>query len=273
MTRARALPVLMYHHVTPEAGLITVSPATFRAQMSWLSRRGYRSIGCDDLAAFLAGRPLPEKSVLITFDDGYLDNYVHAWPVLREFGLHAAVFLVTGWIGAGEARRHAGLGGELPRCPDHRSCMQQVAAGEHDAAMLRWSEVEAMRADGSFEFHSHTHTHTRWDKTLADRAERRSALAADLDASRAELKSRLGADSTHLCWPQGYYDADYLEVARQGGFRHLYTVKKGIVTPSTAPDEIGRVVVKDRAGAWFASRLWLYRHAAIGAAYVRLRGE
>lgn len=269
---ARALPVLMYHHVSPAPGLVTVHPDTFRAQLAWLAGRGYRSVGCADLAAFLAGAPLAEKSVLLTFDDGYLDNYVHAHPLLAEFGLRAAIFLVTGWLGEGPTRRHAGMGGALPDCLDHRAATAAIRNKQADRAMLRWSEVAAMQAAGTAEIHSHTHTHTRWDRQLTDPAQRRDALAADLAASRAALAAHGGA-SDHLCWPQGYYDDDYRAVARQAGFRHLYTVRKGINTAATPAEEIRRMVVKDRAGGWFASRLFLYRRPLLGGLYLRLRGE
>jgi peptidoglycan/xylan/chitin deacetylase (PgdA/CDA1 family) len=129
-----------------------------------------------------------------------------------------------------------------------------------------------MQAAGTGEFHSHTHSHTRWDKTVAEPAARREALAMDLAASRAALAARCGA-SPHLCWPQGYYDDDYRQVASEAGFRYLYTVKKGINRPSTPADAINRIVVKDRAGAWFASRLFLYRQPGLGGLYVRLRGD
>jgi peptidoglycan/xylan/chitin deacetylase (PgdA/CDA1 family) len=268
-----ALPVLMYHHVSPNPGLVTVSPETFRAQMAWLARRGYRGVTCRDLERFLGGKTLPKKSVLITFDDGYLDNYVYAHPVLQAFGLHGVIFLVTGWIGEGRQRRHAGMGGAVvPDCPNHGAAKAYIASGQADLAMLRWSEVAAMQTAGSFEFHCHTHTHTRWDKTIADLAARRAALAADLAESRATLARQVG-ESQHLCWPQGYFDDDYKQVAKEAGFRYLYTVNKRINTPATAPDEIGRIVVKDRAGAWFASRMFLYRQPGLGGLYLRLRAD
>ncbi len=262
----------MYHHVTPRGGLVTVSPETFRKQMAWLSAHGYRAVGCRDLERLLAGEDLPAKSVLITFDDGYLDNYVHAHPILEEFGLKAAIFLVTGWLGDGPVRCNAGLAGDLPECLNHRDAMAAIGRGEADRAMLRWSEVEAMLAAGTFEFHSHTHTHTRWDLQIADPAARREALAADLAKSRAVLAQRTG-DSAHLCWPQGYYDADYQHIAAEAGFRYLYTVKKGVNTAATSADAINRIVIKDRGSAWFGSRMYVYRHEWLGGLYVRLRGE
>jgi peptidoglycan/xylan/chitin deacetylase (PgdA/CDA1 family) len=274
MTGASAVPVLMYHHVSPHPGLVTVSPSTFEAQMRHLARAGYTTLSADRFADFLRGESaVPRKSVLITFDDGYLDNYVHAFPVLERLGLHAVIFAVTGWIGDGPARAHAGSGETLPDCPNHRACMESIAAGRRDEVMLRWSEIEAMRAAGTFEFHSHSHTHTRWDKLVADPAARRGLLRDDLAASRAALAERLGGASCHLCWPQGYYDADYQAVAAALGFTHLYTVRKGVNTPGTSPAAINRIVVKDKAGAWFATRLGLYRHPGLGGLYAKLRGE
>lgn len=266
MSHASALPVLMYHHVSPAPGLVTVSPQTFHAHIAALAQRGYRSAGCDDLAAFLAGKPLPEKSVMITFDDGYLDNYVHAYPVLREFGFKAVLFLITGRIGEGAPRPDGAT-------PDHRSCMARIQAGHADDVMLRWAEVEAMRAAGSFEFHSHTHTHTRWDREIADQAGRDARLAADLQQSRDTLIARLGSASTHLCWPQGYYDNSYQRVAKQAGFDYFYTVEKGSCTGASDPQRIPRVVAKDRSGGWVERRMWLYRHALLSHLYLRLRGN
>ncbi|MCC3263029.1 polysaccharide deacetylase family protein, partial [Paenibacillus polymyxa] len=88
-------------------------------------------------------------------------------------------------IGAGPVRPHAGPGGPLPPTPDHQACKELVASGRADEAMLRWSEIEAMQAAGTFEFHSHTHTHTRWDKVCsADANAKREHIAQDLQDSR-----------------------------------------------------------------------------------------
>ena len=271
MASAAAVPVLMYHHVSPSPGLITISPENFRAQMRWLAAHGWRGITCDDFARFLKGEQLPDRSVLITFDDGYLDNWVHAAPILAEFGLHAVVFLITGRIGAGSPRPQVGAPG-APDCLDHRTCKKCIAAGDADSVMLRWAEVEAMQSSGTFEFHSHTHTHTRWDKIEDDVAIRQRRLAEDLAVSRETLGSRLGGVSAHLCWPQGYHDEDYRRTASSGGFKYLYTVEKGVCTPRTDPARIPRMVVKDKAGNWFASRMWLYRQPMLAALYLRLRG-
>jgi peptidoglycan/xylan/chitin deacetylase (PgdA/CDA1 family) len=268
MTSATALPVLMYHHVSSAPGLVTVSPATFRAHMQGIAQHGWRTVTCADLAAFLNGTPIPKKSVLITFDDGYLDNYVHAYPVLRELGLHAAIFLVTGWIGDGPVRNHASSGADIPECPDHRACKAAITGGESDRVMLRWSEIEKMAADDSCEFHSHTHTHTRWDKTISDRHERNEALASDLAHSRQAFVEHLGSASDHLCWPQGYFDEDYLEVAERSDYRYCYTTDKGTVTTSSDRRRIPRIVAKEASSNWLALRMKIFGNHQLGRLYV-----
>lgn len=277
MNNALAVPVLMYHHVSPAPGLVTMTPENFRAQMHYLAANGWHTIGLDDLARFLTGESLPAKSVVVSFDDGYLDNWVHAHPVMAEYGLRGVIFIISGRIGEGAARQHApprkvGAVATAPT-PSHRDCIQAIQEGRCDDVMLRWSELEAMRAAGSFEFHSHTHTHARWDLTEPDAATRAQRLAEDLEYSRATLRERLGDASSHLCWPQGYYDDAYREVARQIGFTHLYTVRRGACLPTTPHEEIPRIVVKDKPAAWLSRRLAIYRRPWLSNLYTRLHPD
>jgi peptidoglycan/xylan/chitin deacetylase (PgdA/CDA1 family) len=269
---ARAVPVLMYHHVSPNPGLVTVSPATFTDHMDYLARAGYTTLTADEFLGFLQGSyPAPAKSVLITFDDGYLDNYVYAYPTLRTFGLHAVIFGVTGWLSDGKPRNYVGESTELPICPNHSACKQAIAVGRADDVMLRWSEVQRMGEDGTVEIHSHTHTHTRWDKVIPNAEERAQRLAEDLSDSRQTLLARLGKESSHLCWPQGYFDAAYQTTANRLGFIAQYTTSQHVNTHTTASKNIGRFVAKDRAANWLAIRLFLYSSPRLGSLYQRMR--
>lgn len=267
MSGARCVPVLMYHHVTPAGGDINVTPDHFRDQLSWLKRHGYRALTCDEFARHLSGDPAPARSVLITFDDGYLDNYVHAWPLLREFGFHAVIFLVTSWVGEGSARAcGADAGAALPATPDHAQCMHAVAQGQAREIALRWSEIERMRADGVCEFHSHTHTHTRWDKQEAARKNER--MREELLLSRERLGERLGAVSPHLCWPQGYFDADYVRIAQEAGFRYLYTTRAfGRNLPGADPASIFRFAVRNTTGASVGRRIQIAANPVLGPVF------
>ena len=242
--------------------------------MATLARLGYQSVSGDDLLTFLRQeRSLPKKSVLISFDDGYLDNYVYAHPILARYGLSATLFIVTGWIGQGAPRATltSAAHAALPNCPNHAEASRLIAAGKNDEVVLRWSEIEAMRQAGTFEFHSHTHTHTRWDQS--DYAQRLAHLGEELSQSRQTLQARLGLNSTHLCWPQGYYEPAYQQLAHSMGFAAQYTTQKRINAPGDDALSIGRIVVKERAGNWLPHRLSIYSHPLLGRIYTQLRGR
>lgn len=270
MNFGQPLPVLMYHHISPQPGLVTCSPENFRAQMEWLVKNGWKTLSTAAFAEALASGEIPRKSVLVTFDDGYLDNWVYAHPVLQEFGQRASIFLITGWLGDGPPRPQAGQPG-LPDVPNHKQAMAAAAEGKFDEAFLRWSEVAAMQAAGSIDFHSHTHSHTRWDRQIADQTERDRALADDLATSRATLAARLGQASPHLCWPQGYFDAAYQRVAKEAGFTWLYTTEPGVVRGDVEPARIPRLVVKDKPASWFGRRMNLYGSPLLSALYLGLK--
>ena len=94
-----SVPVLMYHHVLQKGGFIASSVAEFRKQMEFLAKSDYKTLSMSEFIAYKKGEfAPPKKSVLITFDDGWKDNFVYAYPILREFGLRASMFLVSGWI-------------------------------------------------------------------------------------------------------------------------------------------------------------------------------
>ncbi|TEA78386.1 polysaccharide deacetylase family protein [Allopusillimonas ginsengisoli] len=269
MRTAPVVPVLMYHHVTPSKGMITTSPENFENQLAWLKRHGYRSLTCADFAQHLNGHPVAHKSILITFDDGYLDNWVYAYPLLKRYGFNAALFLVTSWIGEGPKRQHLGQG-VLPETPMHHECTRRIAAGRIDDVMLRWSEVEHMRNDGVFEFHSHSHTHKRWDKISPEN--RLVHVARELDLSRQTLQEKLGEVSDHFCWPEGYFEQDYIPIAQQAGFRYLYTTTPyGQNRPGTDPAGIYRASVRNRGGKMFGQRVWIARNPMVGPVYNRWR--
>jgi peptidoglycan/xylan/chitin deacetylase (PgdA/CDA1 family) len=269
MNTARCVPVLMYHHVSPETGPLTTSPKNFESQIKGLVEKGYTTLTCDQFADFLAGKPTPPKSVLLTFDDGYLDNWVYAHPILKKHGLRATIFLVTGLIGEGPARPCAEHSDNpLPRLPSHLECRALWSAGSTDSAMLRWSEVQAMREAGTFEFHSHTHTHTRWDQVSKTRDECLAHMRKEFETSRALLKEHLGEVSEHFCWPQGYFAEDYVRMAQEFGFRYLYTTQAyGQNLCASDPAHIYRFAVKNRGAGWFLQRVWTAAHPVVGPLY------
>ncbi len=96
---SQSIPVLMYHYISNHPGSISVSPKNFENQCYGMAKNGWKGISLKEAEQFfLEGKPLPKKSVLITFDDGYLDNYVYAWPILKKYGHHGVIFAVTEYL-------------------------------------------------------------------------------------------------------------------------------------------------------------------------------
>ena len=103
----KSLPVLMHHYIGDVPGGTVVSPQVFEEQCRVLAEHGWFGVGLAEAEEFLLrGEPLPPKSFLITFDDGYLDNYVHAWPILRKYGHKAVIFAVADRVSAASVKKY-----------------------------------------------------------------------------------------------------------------------------------------------------------------------
>ena len=275
---ANSVPVVMYHHVSSSGGPLTISPENFESQIEWLASNGYVTLTADEFARFLRGVPMPRRSVLLTFDDGYLDNYVHAHSILLRYGLNAVMFLVTDRVHDGVIRTIDALRAEPAHT--HQACERLVHNGRADEVTVRWSEVEVMRAAGTFEFHSHTHSHIRCDVLCDDAIGKYQQIRADIEQSKAILTQRLGAASRHLCWPEGYFDADYIDAAKAAGFEYLYTtqnLRRNVAGGDSA--RIQRMVDNGKDATWLAQKLRRYQDPLWGWAYYwfkrarHLRGE
>ncbi len=131
------VPILLYHHLSDEMApsSTVISTASFERQMSILFENGYESITFEQLYSYVvSGTPLPEKPVVITFDDGYMSNYQYAFPVLKQYGFKATVFVIGSSIGRSEYKNTG-----IPIIP-------------HFGA----AEIEQMVASGLITIHSHT---------------------------------------------------------------------------------------------------------------------
>lgn len=187
----RAVPVLMYHQVaelTPEQDPhgLAVTPDQFAAQMADLAKRGVRGVGLDEV---VHGTARPGQAVAITFDDGYADNYHAAFPVLREHGFGATIFLVTDWMG----QTRAGEGGYQP-------------------TYLAWDQAREMTEQG-IQFESHTLSHADLPSLSLGQARE------ELVQSRARIAEHLGRDSLHIGYPYGKYNDAIKQLAKEVGYR------------------------------------------------------
>ena len=194
----RPVPILMYHVIADApAGAafpeLFVTPADFAGQMHWLARHGYHAVTLKHVYDYwLEGTPLPERPIVISFDDGYLGQDTHALPVLRKLG----------WPGVLNLK---------------------VDALKSRYALAPW-RVRQMLAAG-WELDAHTITHP--DLTRVDDAR----LWHEVDGSRVELRRIFHVPVDFFCYPSGRYDAHVIDAVRRAGYLGATTTNYGLARP------------------------------------------
>ena len=193
------VPILMYHHLSEDVtNSEMVSPEQFEAQIRALSEAGYTGVSFDELQAYvLRGEPLPEKPVVITFDDGYRSNYTLAYPILQKYGMKAAIFAIGVSFGT-----------------DHYKDTDYAITPHFGAA-----EAAEMTASGLISIQSHTYDMHQWPPYETGSAVRENilqlsseseeayvqALTEDFTRSRALLEDATGRPVDVLAYPAGQY--------------------------------------------------------------------
>ena len=250
-----SVPVLMYHHVLPKSGSIAIGVNEFEAQMKMLAENSYNTITPKELELWKTGQiTLPKKSVLITFDDGWRDNFIYAYPVLKKYNLKATIFLVTGWINAASEHR-------ADFEPLEHEEAKKEAKNKPGALFLNWDEVAQM--SDIISFHSHTHGHT--DGYFGS-----LPFDEDLELCKNTIKTRLGFDDTHLCWPRGQFDDERLKIAKNIGYKVFYTTIRGTNQSDNKLDEIKRIAIKNSA-FWLKKSLFIYSSDAFSKLYSTIK--
>jgi peptidoglycan/xylan/chitin deacetylase (PgdA/CDA1 family) len=252
----------MYHHVSAHGGQHCISPARLREQLGWLRREGYSILTGREFEAFAGGHWQPDRrSVVLTFDDGWLDNWCEALPILEEFSAPAIFFVVTSWPGAGDARHD--LRGSNWKAPDHGEAMQLSAGDRRDEAVMRWSELLAARNTGLVELHSHSHAHGSWWQSAE--SDVLAHAQDDIRRSIEELRTRTGIAPTQFCWPRGEFTMDLRAMALRLGFAIQHSTLRGINEAGLARQRVvRRIHVEDRGLDWFSARVRLYSRPKSG---------
>ena len=193
------VPILMYHHLSEDVtNSEMVSPEQFEAQIRALSEAGYTGVSFDELQAYvLRGEPLPDKPVVITFDDGYESNYTLAYPILQKYSMKATIFAIGVSFGT-----------------DHYKDTDYAITPHFGAA-----EAVEMTASGLISIQSHTYDMHQWPPYETGSAVRENilqlpgeseeayvqALTEDFTRSRALLEDATGRPVDVLAYPAGQY--------------------------------------------------------------------
>jgi peptidoglycan/xylan/chitin deacetylase (PgdA/CDA1 family) len=216
------VPILMYHAVAADPNdatrALSVTPQAFAEQMAVIADQGLTPVNTADLAArWRSGRPLPERPVLITFDDGYEGVHRHALPVLAKHGFAATLFVSTGWI-----RGPYDIGGALD-------------------TMLDWDQVRELAAAG-VEIGGHSHSHPQLDQ-LPDKA-----LRTELIHCKEIVTDQLGTVPASFAYPYGYSSRRVRQAVRETGYAQALAVGNGLARRSQGPYALRRVTVRRSTG-------------------------
>ena len=184
-------PILNYHRVGSREGdpTMTVAQDAFDRQMTLLASQG-RAVSLEALVSLLASKPpsLPKK-VAVTFDDGYEDNYTHAFSVLKTHRIPVTIFLVTGWIGKKE--------------------------------FLSWEAVREMSKEG-ISFGSHTKNHPYLPSVSS-----RQVLEEEIKGSKELLEDRLGKEAPLFSYPFGGFTEEAKQLVQEVGYKAAVTSNRG----------------------------------------------
>ncbi len=190
------VPVLLYHHIEPMAqakqeghAWLTVDPATFDQQMSYLASKGYTSISADTLAqALITHQNLP-KSVVLTFDDGYQDFYTYAYPVISKYNLTANLAIPTGLM--------------------------------NNPGYLNWDQLKQMVASGKVFAYDHTWSHSSLPKDSQEKAQ------FEILTAKKQLEQNLGRPVNIFVYPYGSENGNTINLLRSDGFIAAFSTVSG----------------------------------------------
>lgn len=197
---------LCYHSIAPDGPpFLSLTPERFREHLGVLRARRWTTGGETELAELAAGRRASRPTAFLTFDDGYLDTYEQAFPLLREFGMRAFVFILPQRVDDGGELRWDGVEGDCDRYP-------QVMRS------MTWPMAEEMAAHGVV-IGSHTLSHPHLDR-IGD-----EQLRDELVDSRRQIADRLGSCDS-LAYPYGHWDARVHAAARAAGYSWAFTIPR-----------------------------------------------
>ncbi|MGV8980481.1 polysaccharide deacetylase family protein [Clostridium sp.] len=204
------IPILMYHSIAYESGNTARLPKEkFKDQMKYLKDNKYTTLTVDELYSYMqTGKLVPSKPIVITFDDGYKDNYTNAYPILKEFGLKATVFIITGTI-------------------------------DSDKNYLTSNEIKSMDSN-NIRIESHTNAHEQLDKlSYKDNIK-------TMTTSKAKLEEILGRKINYLAYPYGIYNNNTIKAAKESGYKLAFSTEAGWIDKNNNIYSLGRIFVNSK---------------------------
>ena len=215
------VPILAYHQVSEADDIYSVTAGQFEEQMAYLAEKGYNAISLKELFDFFDGKGnLPDKPIVITFDDGYEDNVLTALPIMEKYKMRSTVFVVPSLVGTTE--------------------------------YLSWEQVSEMQKHHT-EIGSHTMSHVGMNE-ISSVDQRR-----ELQESKTALEEHLGQPITFFAYPYGQFTAITQQLLKDTGYRGACSGITGLNNKGTDVYALKRVnIPHPKVGLW-EFRLRLFR--------------
>lgn len=206
---SQSIPILMYHSIKYEKGNeLRIPKDKFKQQMQYLKDDGFHPISFDELYSYYVfNEALPDKPIVITFDDGYKDNYTNAYPVLKDLGFKATIFMITNSIG-------------------------------DTSDYITADQLKEMDKNG-IDIESHTVTHKYLSKLSYDEQKK------ELYDSKTKIEETLGKSVKYIAYPFGDYNDDTLKLTEQLGYKLAVTTKEGTSNKSQGIYKLKRVYISN----------------------------
>jgi len=208
----KSIPVLMYHSIDYEKGNeLRLPKEQFKEQMKYLKDNGYTTLTLNELYNFLEkNKPIPEKSIVITLDDGYVDNYTNAYPILKELGLNATVFVVTSNI-------------------------------DKDKRTLTSEQIKEMDEAG-IQIASHTYNHDKLDDLPYEKQ------LQTMKKSKDDLEKILNHKVDFIAYPYGKWNEESIKAAKDARYKMAFTTQGGWSNKQDGIYTLNRVYISSLKG-------------------------
>ena len=205
----RGVPVL-YHSVEPsEKNEVIISPDRLREQLQFIKDSGYTTLTISKFNDYIINKKsIPEKSILITFDDGYMDNYTNAFPILKELDMKATIFVITSVIDEG-------------------------------SYYLSSERIKEM-SDYGIDIESHTATHSHLDQLTYEEQ------LKELKDSKEKIESITGKKVLSVAYPYGDLNEDSTKAVKEAGYSLAFTTNLGYSDRDDTPVKLDRIYVSSR---------------------------
>ena len=199
-------------------------PDAFKQQMTHLKNAGYQVVGVDDLLNCIKdGTTLLQKSIAITFDDGFADNYENAFPVLKKYGFPATMFVVSRLVGR------------------TNEWMQEKGFPKRE--LLEWSRLKEISANG-ITIGSHTTTHASLTDMDTESARH------EIINSKSELEDALGKPVRYFAYPYGRFNQQIEELVAETGYLGACSTRSGFNSKDVNPFAMRRIEVYGTDTLW-----------------------